>query len=182
MAYTTYTYQLHKFFSMCVCFTKSNREISCTGWTTNVVCTAYFLNTVRITFFIISMWIFRIHSCRITTIDIEWSSESLMCWYFLTIETFLANIFPSLFLLTMIVGPFTLVTVNKSFDQQFVNLSFVPVCLTKISSLDFNSVGLALRFLYQHKFSFFLSGSGFVLRHHFVLRHLQYLEQLVTCP
>ena len=47
----------------------------------------------------------------------KWSSESLMCLYFLTIEMFLVNTFPSLFLLTMIVGPFTLVTVNKSFVQ-----------------------------------------------------------------
>ena len=70
MAYTTYPPHLHKFFSMCVRFTKSNREISCTGWTTNVARTVYVLGTVRITFSIIWMWIFCIHSCRIATIDI----------------------------------------------------------------------------------------------------------------
>ena len=70
VAYTTYPPHLHKFFSMCLRFTKSNRGISCTGWTTNVVCTVYVLDTVRITCPIIWMRIFRIHSCRIATIDI----------------------------------------------------------------------------------------------------------------
>ena len=45
----------------------------------------------------------------------EWSSESLMCLYFLTIIIFLANTIPSLFLLTIIAGFFILATVNKSF-------------------------------------------------------------------
>ena len=45
----------------------------------------------------------------------KWSSESLMCK--LTIEMFLANTFPSFFLLTIISGPFTLATVNKSFTH-----------------------------------------------------------------
>ena len=47
----------------------------------------------------------------------EWSSESLIYLYFLTIEVFQANTFSSLFLLTIIAGPFILATVNKSFAQ-----------------------------------------------------------------
>ena len=69
MAYTTYPPHLHKFLSMCVRFTKSNRGISCTGWTMNVVRTVYVLDTVGITFSIIWMWIFRIHFYRIAAID-----------------------------------------------------------------------------------------------------------------
>ena len=68
--YTTYPPHLQKFFSVCVRFTKSNREISCTGWTTNVVCTVYVLGAVCISVSIIWMWIFCIYSCRIATIDI----------------------------------------------------------------------------------------------------------------
>ena len=44
----------------------------------------------------------------------EWITN---CLYFLTIDMFLANTFPSLFLLPIIVGPFTFVTVNKSFAK-----------------------------------------------------------------
>ena len=69
IVYTTYPPHLHKFFSMCVRFTKSNQGMLCTGWTTNVVCIIYILDTVRITFSIIRIWIFHIHSCRIATID-----------------------------------------------------------------------------------------------------------------
>ena len=67
---------------------------------------------------------------------------------------FLANTFPSLYLLTIIVVPFTLVTENKSFVQQLFNLSFVPVRLTKTSSPAFNSVGLALSFILAQVFIF----------------------------
>ena len=130
---------------MCVCFTKSNRGISCTGWTTNVFWTIYVLDIVLIP--LLSGCVFYVFISVEPLLSIsEWSSESLMCLYFLTIEMFLVNTFPSLFLVSVIVGPFTLVTVNKSFVQWLVNLFFVPVCLTKTSSPAFNSVGLALRF------------------------------------
>ena len=98
MAYTTYPPHLHKFFQ-CV-YASPNRiggfRVRDERRTLSALST---FSTLSILLSLssecgVSVFIPAESLLSIT----EWSSESLMCLYFLTIEMFLANTFPSLFL------------------------------------------------------------------------------------